>query len=1418
MDCLNFNIPQVQKDFNELTKIFDSKNIAYALLSKNNGYNLDYTTKGYESKLFQSLLNLEGIKGNRELALKTKSIIYTKEFQRWSKEEPTIKNSMFFNSEGETRPIHLPSNNLFSDTSVLGKFNITTKPITPTKNNLTGTALKFLNKLGEGNVTKILDESLATINNPKFVKGMDRVIKMLENSNTFEDNGIFMHKDDKYIMHLNANLFEDIVDEQKLVNNMGERMKIWNNKNGLAKHNVIGPKDSNTGNRFVIVTDEQYGETWDDLSNPTRKQAIFESNMARIEWANKKFISITGKPGIIVKEKSVKGLNHTIGFVTIDNEVLKEYNDIKYNQYLNSMKIYMSLGSEISEDLDFSTLQHKLKEERSQVKRDKAVLESVGGKQIEINKLDNKIEDLNSRIDNILKDGELVDIYNEAEKNLIDVKELLNSNKLNASQFNFALSKLNMWISAGDFSQRSHMFLDAEMVESPEIQQKFAELKMRAELMLPELLAKGEVIISNGVNDEFGTQLTYDKIVSLPHKIGAWFKNTLSLNRAGQALAQYVSKIVTEANDEAHREVITKSRDLAILFKKVVDKGFNKRLFYQMEDIVIGGKTYQEETGRMVHKFSQAYFVTKGRYGFNISFRKNNQIMIDPTKLNDPKYITELEKHLGKIGIKEYVDRAKALYENYEKIEADHISIEYGDNELTNEQKADLAIWRKQNSPLERIKAINEAKSGLLSEVTGKDTFLIVIPKRFDKSGKDYGYYDKNFEQIENDADTYSLYKEAHDITKNSQKLYGHSDLSSTSLAFVKSGMLAKLNKVGTANFLTKELYNEMVGNLEGGGPKSDKIDPITKKPVKTLQLGVQTIDGMIKDLRAKKRLEKQIELGRELTEDERNLIRVEASKEVFDKMDFDADNTLFKSLNMLNLAALSFKHSSMIEDMVNIALTYLLKSTVNTGNEIIDTQGNTVGQEYITNLQEMVDHFLKVTYYKEPKGDTSHSLLHVETKTDKERRIELEKLLAKKDITDEQKIYVENELQSLGGNVTVNSLFRNLMGFMRLKGMGWNIPAGIANLAFGKITNMYKAAEGRLYNMSDWIKAEKSLFTEWSKFNKVIENYHIIGDILYEFKESAKFDTGKNWFQKVTKSIKPYALQVATEKQNQGTVMIAMMVHQKVTNAKGETKSLWEAINENGVLSDEWFIENKSGDLAVKSIVSRIKDTVAEIHGEYNRTIMLQNTTAGQAVAMFRKWFFEAFHARFGVEKPDYNRGIITKGRYRTWYELTKKFKLNPRALYRAYKNNELSEVDRVNIRVNIVELTTVVFTYALYAILKKGICGDDKTCKDSNIVQLSVMNMMQKINKDIQFYYNPKAWSDFIKNPTAMTGLLDDMFKLYSLSTLEMFGEEEDMIYAQGRHKGEDKFNVFVKTQIPFVNSMEKAKVYGDELIQIK
>lgn len=1408
MACLNLSLPKVQRTLEELTRVFENEDIAYAVLSQNNGYPLELTPTGKPSLLYQKILKLDQVKGIREKALRLKARIYTPSF---IETHGDWINTKVKSTDANGEP----------NFSVLG---ITDNEPTLPEFSLQDKALDFLHKEGKNNIPKLFSSYSYTEETPSKFKDLERLKNMLElSSEEFRKNGLFVDTGDKVIAGINAKLFEEIVDSKKLIQNINEEFLESIKHTDIRPHNVISSKQYNN-NYYVVSTDERYSTDLSFEDQQIIRREVTNQNLKKIAQMNTKFEDSIGKPIIILQQinegKTESGqkikYDPPVYKVTFDEEVMKEYNSVKYSQYLDKLQNYMrSKDSDILYEMTFEPVANKLKQEKKQLAKDKSILETTGGNTADINKIENKITKLEERIKKIGNDGLLEDIYLQSEIDFKEIDDILAKPVLSLKEFRKSLSKLELWVASGDFSKK-HPFLDEEQLTSTEIRDNFAKIGGMAGNRMSILIEKGKGLLANTVNEHFGTELSYEDVIKLTHKLGL-FNKGLSLNRVGQALAQFIQDIVNKANDSALREAKLDSRDLAELYEKVKQSGFDDRDFYQFKTTKKGRKT---PTGLLIHRFSTKYWDERRK---TVPFRKDKQITLDPILLFESgsetkaKYIAELEKHLGKLGVEEYVEKAQKRWEDYKNVYENHIQLQYGTERLTDEQKADLKLWEQQNSPVERIKAINDTKFLKLKDVPGKDTFLVIVPRKFDKKGKDLGYYDNAFTKVESNPLAYEFYQRAKEITNRAQILFGTSEFKSTSIAYIERSLLSKLSKHGIADFLSKDLYDNIVKSFEGGSPKAAIIDPITGKPIKSIKTKTVSIDGKIKELAKKKIKEYELKHG-EIDAETIEELYADASEEVFSNMNFDTSSTdLFQSLNTINYAALGYKHSSMIEDMVNIATTYLPNSTVEIGDDIIDSEGNPVAEKYIEQLKDQVNFMLESKYYKEPKGDSSSIIGRLKTKEQKERYRELQEKLKDPDLTDIDKTLIEKEINELGVKVTTNSILRGLMGFLRLKGLGWNIPASLINLLVGTTTNMYKAAEGRLYTMGEWIKAEREAVANVHKLNRIVENYGIIGDVLYEFNERNKFQSKQNSFMKVVKSLKPYALQTAVEKKNQGTTMIAMMLHQKVTNSKGEEMSMWEAIDKEGKLSNEWKIGNKYGDDAVVAMISKIESTVDEIHGDYRNAMLTKSVPIGQALTMFRQWIFETVHSRVGVEKPDYIRGIVTKGRYRTALELGKAYKFNPFAAYKAYKEGKLSEVDIANMRGNFAEMTTMALVLILQQLLKNAICGnDDKNpCKSANASSLFLMNTYKKLTDDLTLYGpNPKAWYEFIKNPIAATSLLLDIYKVYDMTYDSVFGGEEDLI---NQRTGEDKRIEFIISQTPFVNSIERLKKQSSDILNL-
>ncbi len=1273
---------------------------------------------------------------------------------------------------------------------------------------LQGRVFKFLGKKGKADAAKVFGEGSVTMSNTAKFKNSAKLFDALKTvKDRFQKHGLFIHKEDSVIQSINARLFSNLLDPKRLITRI----------NDVAGFGVISTKKFN-GDYWLRVSDDTYAKDNTAAENKARRERIVKYNLRKIDDANAHFVKIVGRPGIGVT-KIGEGYK-----LTFDQDVMDEFNGESYANYVKNMTRYLTKDEDtINDSFEQSPIEIKLKDELRFLRGEKKKLVSAGGSITAINDLDNKIRVTNDRLLGIQEDQQISDIYTEAELDLKEVTELLQKKEISTSEANDALKKLELWIKAGDFSDRGkHIFLDEDLEQNTEIRAEFLELAKRATELIVDLKEIGEGILSNNVNKKLGTDITFKEITTLSHALSWVGSKVLSLNRVGNALAQYIQKIVNEAKNSAFIEAKQKSRDLADLYKTLKDKGIKDIIFMQLDDS-------DTPTGRLIGKFSDRFFKNRRRLKGNKYDRKKFLIDINPLKVSsktDPKvkeeYRNMLVEHLGEKEADKYIKEAQQKYAEYVEIRNAFIENQFGikalnedgtidTTELDEGEKEELKEWQEINSPVSRLKALQSSKETYTNKIKGKDTFLVTIPKRILDNEDATGLYDERFDTIERDDDAYKFYQEAEKITKHANIVYGSNSFSSHSLAFIQRSLISKFNENKVGDFLSKEVYNAIVKEMSATDTEGTEINPITGKPDYQVRKGTIAIDTLIKNKSLEKVEKLEKEKGVPLTEAEFNEVVDKTSREVFADI---GEVNLFQSLNIMNLAAIGFKHKMAIEDQVNMAMTYLPKSHATVGDDIVDINNNPVAKVYIDRMVEMAENFLRVAYYDRGIADTSFVVSKVYNTEEKARKKVIEKELQNEKLSETEKFKLTEELSELGGKLTTNTLFRKVLDWFRLKGIGWNIPAAGANLIYGKITNFYAAFDKRLFTLSELGSAEKLLLTENGKFNKVIENYNILGDILFEFKETAKFEEKQNWWGKAIKAVKPYMLQTEAEKQNQGSIMIAMLLHNKVTDTKtGETKSFWEAIGDNGRLNDSWVFEGKSGEKAVVDMVSRIKSQVEEIHGDYSNPLLVKKSVGGQALSMFKLWFFEAVHNRIGSERTDYIRKITVKGRYRTVYDLIAKNKLNFAEMYRKYKNNELSEVDAANMRKNFAELIVIVLGLALQAGLKAAICGEDKKCKDANIFQLTLLNLTKRVTSEITFYLNFKEWNSFLKNPAAITGVLGDVGKLADLSYRTLFGEEDSLIIQSGYNKDRNRWTIWGEKQIPLVTQLRRLHRYGNE-----
>ena len=261
----------------------------------------------------------------------------------------------------------------------------------------------------------------------------------------------------------------------------------------------------------------------------------------------------------------------------------------------------------------------------------------------------------------------------------------------------------------------------------------------------------------------------------------------------------------------------------------------------------------------------------------------------------------------------------------------------------------------------------------------------------------------------------------------------------------------------------------------------------------------------------------------------------------------YDVSNVLRVFANM----ALSYKHKSAIEDEVrlfNRVINSLEEAQFSpTGKILSDKYSNIISDKKgLRNLKNQVDYLMDSFYGK--KRD-------IEGIT--EKKVELS--------TGEERV------------ITKGKVADQVLNYIRVKALGWNVFSGVTNSLFGEISNIVYASGRTEFTINDYFSAKALILNSIGKtlsldsyssstakkIEALMERFQVLGDY------QDKYDSSQNEFLSPFKKLLPYEITKRVEYVNYGSTFIAMMLNKKVTTQEGKEVSLWEAFDQEGNLKE---------------------------------------------------------------------------------------------------------------------------------------------------------------------------------------------------------------------------------------------------------
>lgn len=377
---------------------------------------------------------------------------------------------------------------------------------------------------------------------------------------------------------------------------------------------------------------------------------------------------------------------------------------------------------------------------------------------------------------------------------------------------------------------------------------------------------------------------------------------------------------------------------------------------------------------------------------------------------------------------------------------------------------------------------------------------------------------------------------------------------------------------------------------------------------------------------------------------------------------------------------------------------------------------------------------------------------------------------------------------------------------------IGFSPFAAAANFAVGGTGNMIEAMGGRYFNLANLTEANSIFlaqsFNENSKLSNIISKVNPLMEI-DDFLSLEDIQKGANSYTQKLKS-GAYFLQRIGEKKLQVSVMIAIMLNNKVTTKNGDKISMWEAFDENGVW-DEKLMGYEFLEIDLNKLTNKVQAVNQGIHGRYSSkdAAIFAQQSLFRAVYQFKKWIPAAIESRFGGKKINERLGLETEGRYNSYLKGFKYLWANVKGDIKSIEENKFTELDIYSMRKNLTELLIVTVL-----LLARAGFEDDKLRKKP--AYKFTMNLLNQVSGDLLFFYDPVAMEQsFVRIPIQRT--LKDFANIFiNIPAIFDDGSKSDKKkyhYRSGPNKGENKFSSSIINVTPGVKQAFDIYRLGNE-----
>lgn len=386
--------------------------------------------------------------------------------------------------------------------------------------------------------------------------------------------------------------------------------------------------------------------------------------------------------------------------------------------------------------------------------------------------------------------------------------------------------------------------------------------------------------------------------------------------------------------------------------------------------------------------------------------------------------------------------------------------------------------------------------------------------------------------------------------------------------------------------------------------------------------------------------------------------------------------------------------------------------------------------------------------------------------------------------------------------NISLNKAGNTAGIVTALQNMALNVNSLVMNVGIGNISSFVESSGGKYFGMKDWAFAQKEYWknvfsgaffedTRGGKQSRIGQYLTHYDAFQGEFENELGKKITAGVANRLLRRDRLFVFQKVGEHQIQSVGMIAQMHAQKVPTKSGTPLTLydaWELDQDGNIKLKADAIWSEEDDVAFRNTLQGVNK---EMNGNYSKLdkAKLQRIWWGRALIMFRKHIYNAFKSRYGKEEVSYERGTVTEGYYRTFWNLILD-ELSSYILNRKFR--KMDDQEKYAMKKLAADLGVVLTLFALF----KATDDDDEENEFSD----NAAFWSRRLLSDTGQYTPVIGWmelSKIVRDPAASVNTIDKYYQ-----TLSQMVQGPDEVYERdgpGYTKGELKWKVKMGKIIP-------------------